>query len=171
MSDKQRWKTWLGISRRRRRQLRQLAAVIAIAPAIVDELLEYGVSADRIARIPNGVDTQVYRPCVDGAECRELRRQLGWKDLPTILFAGGINLCKQPQLLVEALAHLPMRDTPCQLMLAGPVDDPQLAVAMKVRADQLGVAHRVHWLGVPGHGANLSGCRRVLPSFAARRPA
>jgi glycosyltransferase involved in cell wall biosynthesis len=158
MADKQRWKTWLGISQRRRDRLRQLDAVIAIAPAIYDELVEYGVAPERIARIPNGVDVQWYRPSADRQEQRSLRQQLGWRDVPTLLFAGGINRRKQPQLLIEALARLPASQSDCQLMLAGPVDDPPLAAAMRQRASELGVSPRVHWLGV---------CQDMAPLYRA----
>jgi glycosyltransferase involved in cell wall biosynthesis len=158
MSDKQRWKRWLGISRRRRAQLRRLDAVIAIAPAIVDELLEYGVAPERIARIPNGVDVQLYHPCADLHQKRSLRQQLGWPDLPTVLFAGGINRRKRPQLLIEAVGQLRRSAVDCQLVLAGPVDDAQLAAAMRRRAVDLGVSDRVNWLGT---------CHDMAPIYRA----
>jgi glycosyltransferase involved in cell wall biosynthesis len=147
MMNKQLWKTCLGVPQRRRRRLSQLAAVIAVAPAIVEELLEYGVPPERIARIPNGVDVQFYHPCSDAQQQRAEREQLGWSDRPTILFAGGINDRKQPQLLIEALGHLRAADEDCQLMLAGPLENASLAATMRQRADDLGVSDRVYWLG------------------------
>jgi glycosyltransferase involved in cell wall biosynthesis len=158
MSDKERWKTWLGISRRRREQLKQLDALIAISPAIVEELIEYGVSPDRIARIPNGVDLELFRPVSGSDERRQLRQQLGWPDFPTLLFAGGINRRKQPQLLLEALAALPARLAELQLVLAGPIDDPQLAALMRQRAAELHLSHRVRWLGP---------CEQMAPLYRA----
>jgi glycosyltransferase involved in cell wall biosynthesis len=147
MMNKERWKTWLGIPQRRRRRLCQLDALIAIAPAIAEELLGYGVRAERIARIPNGVDVDLYRPCEDRQQQRAIRERLAWPDRPTILFVGGINRRKQPQLLVEALAQLPASAADCQLMLAGPENDPALTDMMRQRARESGVSDRIFWLG------------------------
>jgi glycosyltransferase involved in cell wall biosynthesis len=147
MADKQVWKQWLGVSRRRRQRLSELDALIAISPAIADELEQYGVSPDRIARIPNGVDVQLYQPCADDAERSTLRSQLGWRDVPTVLFAGGINQRKRPDLLIEALGRRSGTGSDWQLVLAGPPDDPQLIQRMQQRAVELGVSDRVAWLG------------------------
>ncbi len=163
MSDKRGWKTWLGVSRRRRQQLAELDAVIAIAPAIADELLEYGVPAERIARIPNGVDVRLYRPCAGDESRSALCAELGWQDLPTVLFAGGINRRKQPHLLIEALGQLRRDGREVQLVLAGPEDDAEYASQMRRRATELGVAGRVRW---PGFCREMANQYRAADLFA-----
>lgn len=148
MAEKQAWKTWLGVYRRRRRQLSQLDGVIAITPAIVDELLGYGVPDHKIARIPNGVDVKLYQPLRDTSQRTAQRLELGWKDIPTLLFAGGINERKRPHLLIDAISHLRQKKLDVQLILAGPIDDVAYADQMRKRAREAGVETLVHWQGV-----------------------
>lgn len=146
LADKPGWRGWLGAYRRRRRRIVQISGIIAISEAIAQELLEYGVPESKIARIPNGVDTDQFRPASD-AEKRDLRRQLGWRDMPTLLFVGGITKRKNPMVLVEACGLLRRRGVECQLAVVGPDHDPPYTAAIKARAAELGVADLVIWHG------------------------
>ena len=146
LADKDNWRTWLGVQRRRRRRAMQLAGIIAISREIEQELLGYGFPASKIARIPNGVDTQLFHPPGD-AERIELRNRLGWRDLPTILYVGGLVRRKRPHLLIEALALLKKRGIEAQLALVGPEHDAPYASEMKQRAAALGLSELVIWGG------------------------
>lgn len=94
---------------------------VAITEAIVQALQRAGVPRDRIARIPNGVDTERFRPA-RGEERRAARERLGIPpELPLILSCGVLTRRKNAIALVRALARLGER--PLCLALAGPPGD------------------------------------------------
>ncbi len=155
VADKPGLKGWLGIAARRRRQLKQLSAVIAISRAIHDELLSYGIPEQRIALIPNGVDIDEFHPATDESEIHELRQSFKWRDLPTMLFVGVVNQRKRPHLLVEAVGLLKAKGVACQLVLAGPPEDTRYIQWMKDRTAELGIVDLVHWLGFTENTASL----------------
>lgn len=162
LSDKNNWRTWLGVHRRRRRKAMQLAGVIAISREIERELLSYGFPASKIARIPNGVDTDQFLP-VTQDQRSEIRRQLGWRDMPTILFVGGMVRRKRPHLLVEAVAVLHRQGISVQLAMVGPGHDAAYVSEMKQRAAQLGVTELVIW---PGFTTNIAPAYQASDVFS-----
>lgn len=146
LADKNNWRTWLGVQRRRREKAKQLAGVIAISREIEQELLGYGFAPSKIARIPNGVDTEQFHP-VSAPQRSEARVRLGWRDLPTLLFVGTVVRRKRPHLLIEALAELKRRGLPAQLALVGPAHDQPYVAEMKQRARALGIERDLVWAG------------------------
>ncbi|MEX0776991.1 MAG: glycosyltransferase family 4 protein [Phycisphaeraceae bacterium] len=172
LADKPGWRSRLGFSRRRRQKVQRLSAIIAISRAIVDELREYGIPESKIAWIPNGVDIEQFRPVADAAERRALREQLGWRDLPTLLFAGGINRRKSPHLLVEAIGLLKQRGLECQLVLAGPENDPPYTAQINDIRRNMGIDALVHWQGFTTDMAPLYRAADVfaLPSLNEGMP-
>ncbi len=155
LASKGDWKAIFGLYRRRRKMIRRLSGVIAISRLIAEELRGYGVPESKIAEIPNGVDTDIFRPARDDAERTDLRQRLGWRSLPTVLFVGEVDARKQPHLLVEALGLLKARGTECQLAIAGPIRDQGYREATMTRADGLGVADRIIWCGFTREIADL----------------
>ena len=147
LTDKSGLKRVLGWPRRRRAMIKQLSSVVAMSEAIYDELIEHGLPARKIARIPMGVDVNRFRPHRNVSEQRALRATFGWRDIPTLVFVGGINQRKQPHLLVEALGLLKNRGVELQLVLVGPEQEPDYAARIRQRANELGVADRVVWFG------------------------
>jgi UDP-glucose:(heptosyl)LPS alpha-1,3-glucosyltransferase len=87
----------------------RLRRVIAVSQGTGRELQEhYGVSADRIAVIPNGVDRTVFRPAGDDAARRALRERLGLpQDRFLALFVGGDWERKGVRDAIDAVAALP----------------------------------------------------------------
>jgi glycosyltransferase involved in cell wall biosynthesis len=155
LADKSGWRRWLGQARRRRRTIGRLSAVIAISTAIRDELLECGVPEAKIAMIPNGVDTDQFRPVADESERRRTRAELGWPDRPTILFVGSIIPRKRPHLLVEALAELRRRGVEAQVVLAGPAHEPDYTAQIRQVASDGGLEPLVLWHGFTADPAPL----------------
>jgi glycosyltransferase involved in cell wall biosynthesis len=147
LTDKGGLKTLLGVERRRRRLIATLSGVIAISGAIADELREIGVPESKIARIPNGVDTDQFRPAADAAERSAARAAAGWPDRPTIVFTGAVIPRKRPHLLVPGLAEAVRRGVDAQLALVGPETDAAYSAQIRDRAEQLGVSDRVLWTG------------------------
>jgi glycosyltransferase involved in cell wall biosynthesis len=92
---------------------------LAISGVIHDEFLAEGIPPDRIARIPNGIDTAAFTP-VDSVAQRQLRIDLG---LPTgaFLFAysGKLNRGKGLDMLVRAWARVRAVRKDAHLVLIG----------------------------------------------------
>ena len=147
LEDKQGLKRLLMFPRTRRRLVKDLSGLIAMSQAIHEELLGYGVPEEKIARIPMGVNTQVFYPPKSDIERRELRAELGWLDLPTLIFVGGIVRRKRPDLLIEAIGLLKRRGLDCQLAIVGPDNDPAYTMQMKNRAEELNVSKQIVWFG------------------------
>lgn len=119
--------------------LRASARVIAdSAQTKADVVAYYGLSSERIAVIPPGVNrTQFYpRP-----EARAEASRLGLRTF--VLFVGNLRPHKNIGRLLEALAQVPGGLT---LAVVG-YRDPRYWPALAERAEELGVAGRVRFLG------------------------
>jgi glycosyltransferase involved in cell wall biosynthesis len=158
LADKSGPKNWLRLARKRRSLVKELAGLIAMSQAIYEELRSYDVPEEKIARIPMGINTSVFHPPKSDAERRALRSELGWLDLPTLIFVGVIVRRKRPDLLVEAIGLLKRRGLDCQLALVGPEGDPTYVRQMKRRATELNVENHIVWVGFT---------RQIAPLFRA----
>ncbi len=111
-----------GIYRKRQRMAREFDAIIAMSSEIETELLSYGIEEQRIVSIPNFADTGKYTT-VDDARKKELRRELGLADLPTIVFVGRLCERKRPHLIVEAISLLASQGKEVQAVFVGPYSE------------------------------------------------
>lgn len=95
---------------------RRFAAFVSLSADVEAELREHGVPADRVWRIPNGVDTGRFHPAASAAERRAGRSALGLPadDQPLWLYCGRFADVKRVDLLIEALV-----DAPGRLLLVG----------------------------------------------------
>lgn len=97
------------------------------------------VSASRLAVIPNGVDTEVWRP---DTEMRAwMRAQLGIGNTFMWLAAGRLDPVKNYALLLRAFARLPA-GTLLYVAGTGPLE-----AELRQQACDLGIQDRVHFLG------------------------
>jgi glycosyltransferase involved in cell wall biosynthesis len=147
LGDKKGLKGLLGLPKARRQLIKKLSGLIAMSEAINQELLGYGIPEEKIARIPMGVNTQVFHPPDSENNRKLLREEFGWLDLPTLIFVGGVVSRKRPDLLVEAIGLLKRRGLDCQLVVAGPDSEPTYTRRIKDRARELGVSDQVVWFG------------------------
>jgi len=76
-------------------------------------------------------------------------------DEPTVLFLSRLHHKKGVELLIDAAAVLHDRGRRFQLLIAGPGDDAYRAT-LAVRAESLGLAERVHFLGMVRDQLKLS---------------
>jgi glycosyltransferase involved in cell wall biosynthesis len=153
--------TWLGGIAAR------LAGVPAIATRRMDRrvrrrrLSEGGVPAERTLTIPSAVDPAALVAAVG----REQTRSLGGvaADTPLLLCLAALFHRKGLDVLLDALARLPETTPRAQLWIAG--DGPERA-ALERRAEDLGLADRVRFLGPRSDAADLlAACDLfVLPS-------
>ena len=147
LADKSGWRSLLGRAKARREKVARLSGIVAISDAIRQELISYRVPERKIACIPNGVDTDRFRPPATPMERDRARAELGLPDEAIILFVGAILPRKRPHLLVKALGELRSAGIDAHLILAGPVKDGRYADAIKSSAQELGIDHQVTWTG------------------------
>lgn len=130
------------------------AATVAVSDTVASRLRAWGVPADRIHTVPNGIDVAAFR--FDGVQRRATRALWG---LPgTAFVVGGVGRLvpgKRFDLLIRAVAALPG----AWLVLAG--DGPE-AVPLRALAARLGVTGRVRFLGECGATGTAPGVPAVL---------
>jgi glycosyltransferase involved in cell wall biosynthesis len=92
---------------RLRAMARAFSAFICLSDEVGAELRAHGVAGERLRRIPNGVDSELYRPPTPG-EREEARARLGIDpEEPTALYTGRFAPVKRLDLLIDAAARLP----------------------------------------------------------------
>lgn len=101
----------------------------------------YGVSAERLAVVRNGVDLERFHPRRRAREGERLRAVLGAGSRTVWLFAGSGFRRKGADLALAALSR--SRDTESVLWIAGR-DDP---ARWSAHAERLGLGRRVRFLG------------------------
>jgi len=118
----------------------RLKRVIAVSRGTARELTEYyGVSPDRIAVVPNGVDHSVFHPAGGAPQKLALRRKLGLpSDQFIALFVGGDWERKGVREAIAAMSGL----GDSRLIVLGRGDD----VAMRAAATRAGVADAVQFV-------------------------
>lgn len=127
-----------------RRLIDRAAALHAITPMEAAQYRVFGVDPNRIALIPNGIDADLVQI---EAEPAILRAELGiGLEQPMILFLARLNAIKGPDLLIEAFTLIAGEFPEAVLVLAGPDDG--MRDELRQRADALGIAQRLRWLGL-----------------------
>lgn len=121
--------------------LRGVTRLVAISDAIAAEAVDLlGVPAERLVRIPNGVDLEAFKP--DPAPARGER----------VVFLGRLAREKRVDVLLDAFAQVARARPAATLDLGG--DGPERA-ALEARAARLGLGGRARFLGVVDDPAAL----------------
>ncbi len=124
------------------RQLIQgAAACIAIADNELEQYAEYGVTANRVTMIPNGIDAADF----DDADDAAFRDKFGLPDAPFVLFLGRLAPIKGPDLLLEAYLGIASRFPDMHLVFAGP--DGGMLNSLQAMAAGTDIADHVHFIG------------------------
>jgi len=146
------------------------ARCVAITADERGDFAARGVSAARVAVIPNGIDPQQYRLADPAREVAEFRATHGIGDAPFVLFLGRLNAIKGPDLLLDAFAEVAERFPTHRLVFAGP--DGGLREALAARARAAGLSERVHFAGFVGGDAKAAALRAAsLLAIPSRREA
>lgn len=118
-----------------------------------------------VLEVPNGVDTELFRPGLDGAG---VRRRHGISDnARVVLFVGALDRAHHFKGLGHLLRAFPrVHDKDTMLIVVGDGDMKEQFAAL---ATQLGISHRVRFVGAVPH-SELPPCYAaadiiVLPSF------
>ena len=122
--------------------LRRFDKVCVVSTRMQGELAAAGISADRIALIENGVDTERFRPDVPS-----LPRADHGIPADAFLFGAAMRLSeeKNPLGLLEAFALVAQRAPAAWLAIAG---DGPLRTGIAAHAERLGIANRLCLMGV-----------------------
>ena len=116
--------------------------LLAVSQGLADDMVALGMPRERITLHRTGLDRSVFRP-LDKAL---MRRKLGLDATAPLLVSVGALIPRKGQTFaLEALAGLPG----AHLALAGSGAD---ETALRQRAQALGLADRVHFLGPVPHG-------------------
>jgi len=116
---------------------------IAISPNEIEQFKSYGVQADRITLIPNGINPDDF--CESGGAGFRARHGIG--AVPLILFLGRLNAIKGPDMLLDAFCQCSQHDRmkTYHLVFAGP--DGGMLNTLKRVSESSGVNDRVHFVG------------------------
>jgi UDP-glucose:(heptosyl)LPS alpha-1,3-glucosyltransferase len=116
--------------------------IVCVSEGVAAEIREhFPDQATRTIAIPNGVDTDAFAPDSRRAQAGAARAQLGIADERLVaIFVGSEWQRKGLEPAIRALAHAPDWD----LLVVGAGDRERY----EQLAEQLGVAHAVHWAGV-----------------------
>jgi glycosyltransferase involved in cell wall biosynthesis len=138
------------------RLVREAAGWVAITRDEVAHFAAYGVSADRVEVIPNGVDEDEPAPETGST----FRARIGLPPEPYVLFMGRLSPIKGPDLLLEAFIAVAERQSALHLVFAGPDDGMQEGLA--TRAASAGLAARVHFPGFVGGAEKAAAYREAV---------
>ncbi len=139
--------------------LRRLRRVVAISGETEAELRAHGFAAERIARIPNGVDPARFVPAPEPEAVRQ-RVGLGPE---TVLFLGRLDAQKALDVVLDAWVRVTARRPTAHLVLAG---EGPARTALEEKVRESGIANRVSFLGARPDPESLLQASQVfvLPS-------
>jgi glycosyltransferase involved in cell wall biosynthesis len=89
--------------------------LVAVSRALAAKAREFGVAADRIALVPNGVDRALFRPC----DRTDARRELELPDGRLLLFVGRLEASKGVLDLLQAFEKIAHRSPELRLAVVG----------------------------------------------------
>ena len=125
--------------------------VVTYLGAYTRARLERAVPADRLARLPSGVDPDVFRPGCGGDE---VRRRLGLADRPVVVCVSRLVPRKGQDVLIRALPAVRARVPDAALLLVGGGPDAprlQRLAAEHGVADDVVLTGSVPWGELPAH--------------------
>jgi glycosyltransferase involved in cell wall biosynthesis len=124
-----------------KRIVRNASGHIAITAHEIAHFETYGVAAEKVTIIPNGIDEDGYA-ARDGTA---FRAQYGLGEHPFIFFVGRLNPIKGPDLLLRAFGELGNQFRNYHLVLAGP--DEGMLHELRLTAAKFSIQDRVHFVG------------------------
>ena len=136
---------------------------IAVTASEFPHFAAYGIPAEKVSVVPNGVSESDFVP--QSSE-QVFRQKYQLSKAPIILFMGRLNRIKGPDLLLQAFAQIKDTIQDYQLVFAGP-DEGMQSVLAELAAKH-GIVDRVRILGFIGGSDKTSAYRAatllVVPS-------
>ncbi|MBN1641297.1 MAG: glycosyltransferase family 4 protein [Anaerolineae bacterium] len=110
----------------------------------VERNVGYGVPAERVLYVPNGIDRGRFAGVTE-ADARALRRELGFEGCPVILYVGSLSLSNHPvDLLLGAFQEVYRQEPAARLLLVGGGEDYDV---LRARVDEMGIGGQVRLAG------------------------
>lgn len=123
------------------RLVREASGYIAVTPDEIPVYESYGINAESVTVIPNGINEADFLYSDDAA----FSQKIGLGDKPFILFMGRLNPIKGPDLLLEAFFAVADHFPAYHLVFAGP--DGGLLNDLLHMTKARGMGNRVHFIG------------------------
>lgn len=142
----------------------QTRCFIALTAEVREELISFGGKASQIVRIPNGVNTELFK--IFSADKENLRIQLSLPKSDTlVIFVGRLIPKKRAGFLLTAWQNVVQRCEDATLLLLG---DGVLRKKLENKVRELGLSSSVIFLGQKSHPVKyLQACDCfVLPSIS-----
>lgn len=128
------------------RVFRQADAVTTICEGLRADIVERGVSPERVTVIPNAVD--INRFSLHGEKDPGLLQQLGLENRPVIGFIGSFYSYEGLSLLLDVMPQVLTRVPDLRLLLVGGGSQER---ALQLKADTLGIGENVIFTGRVPH--------------------
>jgi glycosyltransferase involved in cell wall biosynthesis len=109
------------------------------------DFIRYGVSAEKVEVISNGIDPAEYETPDPAESDQEVRAKFSICAAPFVLFLGRLNWIKGPDLLLEAYCRVAAATPNVHLVLAGP--DGGMLTQLQEAAAVSGFKERIHFPG------------------------
>jgi glycosyltransferase involved in cell wall biosynthesis len=130
--------------------LNKMESIVAMSQNVCDSLLKAGVSRSKIFVIPNGIDTERYRP--NSNVQVKIREILGIdNDAKIILFVGNLLASKGFDVLLEAMAYVVTKEAKTRLVVTLELEHHGFKnrwEEYKARANTLGLDRYIQRLGI-----------------------
>lgn len=126
------------------RIMKEAAYTIAITHDEVTQIKSYGISAKRILHIPNGINPENYSE----KDNTSFRQKFNLAADPFILFVGGLEAIKGPDMLLKAFNNIKDEFSKYKLVFAG--NDRGILDELKRLVRQFNLEKRVHFIGYVG---------------------
>jgi glycosyltransferase involved in cell wall biosynthesis len=123
------------------RLIREASGHIAVTQDEIPVYERYGIKAEAVTVIPNGINEADFQYGEVGA----FSRKIGLEGKPFILFMGRLNPIKGPDLLLEAFCKVGDQFPSYHLVFAGP--DGGLLHELQQTTRAQGMGDRVHFVG------------------------
>ena len=132
--------------RLRRRMLRQAAAVVAVSEGVRRSIItDLGVGDDRVWTVPNGANTEVFRPM----DKLESRRSLGIRPTDRVIcYVRSLAPWQGVRHLLAASARLKHKGVEQMVLILGTGPEES---HLKAYAEKLGISTSVQFVGAPSN--------------------
>lgn len=130
--------------------LHAAAGCVSVSHTLKDLMVAQGVAAEKIAVIPNAVDTELFRP----GDRAAARAALGiGADEPLCVSVGNLLHVKRHDVLLQAFHTIKRKHPTASLVIiGGEAHEPGTPVALRKLSAELGLQQAVRFLGkVPAH--------------------
>jgi glycosyltransferase involved in cell wall biosynthesis len=149
---------------------RDAEVCIAITDDERADFIRYGVSAEKVEVISNGIDPAEYETPDPVGSDQAVRAKYGIRAAPFVLFLGRLNWIKGPDLLLEAYCRVAAATPDVHLVLAGP--DGGMLTQLQDAAAASGFKERIHFPGYLSGGKKKVAIRQAtLLAIPSRREA